>query len=63
MFYDTTTKMSFCNSRNVLPKVEKALPKRIVNGFLGVGYKPVAYSKGNGFITFAHGREQPLPKV
>jgi hypothetical protein len=55
--------MSFCNSRNVLPKVEKALPKRIVNGFLGVGYTAVAYSKGNGFITFAHGREQPLPKV
>jgi hypothetical protein len=51
---NTTTFLTFRNSRKPWPKVKKPLPKPLGIGFLGVGYTAVALGLGNGFFTFGN---------
>jgi hypothetical protein len=49
---NTTTFLTFRNSRKPWPKVQKPLPKPLSSGFPGVGYTAVAFSNRQRFFTF-----------
>jgi hypothetical protein len=51
MHFITTAFYAFGNTRKTLLKVPKPLPKPLRNGFAGVGYTAVAYSKRQRFFT------------